>query len=153
MKRRYPDMPIAAMAGVVCREGRVLLGLRRNPPSAGRWSVPGGVQEVGETTQDAVKREVREETGLQVTDLELLDVGDVLIRDDEGKVEYHYTIVYYLGRPCGGALRPGDDVREVRWFSPGEVQDLQLPPRLMDIIREAFRHSEVFEEERGSATS
>ena len=99
MRRRYPEMPVPAVGALVVDGDRVLLVLRRNPPYAGQWSIPGGVQEVGETLIEAVRREVVEETGLSVGDIGLLDVGDLLEYDKEGRVEYHYVITYFRCHP------------------------------------------------------
>lgn len=137
MERHYPTAPIAAVAVVIVFEGRVLLALRRNPPNAGQWSLPGGVHELGETVEEALAREVREETGLEIADLRLLDVGDILLRDRAGSVEYHYVITYYLAHPAGGKLLPGDDVAEARWYAPAEALSLGLSRRLLRLIRQA----------------
>lgn len=134
MSRRYPEAPLFAVAAVVVREGRVLLVRRRQPPHAGQWSVPGGVQEVGETIADALRREVREETGLEIAVGPLLDLADLLVPDGDGRVEYHYVIAYYRAAPTGGHLRPGDDAEAVRWVTLAEVAGAGLPPRLEHLI-------------------
>ena len=134
MQRHYPQAPISAVAALVISEGRVLLILRRNPPSAGQWSVPGGVQELGEPVIEAVRREVREETGLEIADLRLLDVGDILLHDAEGRIEYHYVITYYLAHPARGQLRAGDDVGDARWVALDEIAALELSPRLLELV-------------------
>jgi len=141
MKRRYPEIPIPAVAAVIIDADRLLLAKRRNPPSADRWSVPGGVQEVGEEIHEAVRREAREETGLDVTDLELLMAGDLIRCDEEGRTAYHYVILYYLAVPEGGELRPGDDVSEVGWFTLEEARKLSLPAGMMDILLRAVGHN------------
>mgnify|MGYP006286181207 CR=1 FL=1 len=141
MKRHYPEVPVPAVAAVIYHADRWLLVKRRNPPSAGKWSVPGGVQEVGERVYEAVKREAREETGLAITRLELLEAGDVIRHDDEGRVAYHYVILYYLAVPVGGELRAGDDVSEVGWFTLDEVKTLRLPDGMMDILLNAAKET------------
>ncbi len=142
MKRHYPDMPVPAVAAVIYRNDQFLLVKRRNPPSAGRWSVPGGVQEVGERTREAIRREVREETGLVVDVLNLMQTGDVIRYDDDGRVAYHYLILYYLAVPTAGSLQAGDDVSDVGWFTLEEAQALSLPKGMLDILLSALRYEE-----------
>ncbi len=138
MKRHYPEMPIPAVAAVISCGDRLLLVKRRNPPSAGKWSIPGGVQELGERTCHAVKREVREETGMEIDVLDLLEAGDVIRRDGDGRVAYHYLILYYLAVPRSGQLRAGDDVSDAGWFTLKEARTLDLPDGMMDILMRAL---------------
>jgi len=138
MNRRYPDAPISAAGIVLIFEERVLLVLRRNPPTAGHWSFPGGAHEVGETIQEAARREMREETGLEIKDLRLLDVGDIILRDTEGHVEYHYMVTYFVAHPAGGTLLSSDDASDARWFSYDEALSLGLSRRLLQLTRQAL---------------
>ncbi len=138
IKRRYPEAPISAVAALIVQDGRVLLTLRHNPPHAGRWSFPGGVQELGETLEAAVQREICEETGLATGDLCLLDVGDLLFYDDEGRVEYHYVITYFLAYPVGNMLSSGGDADAVRWFSLDEVKSLEVSEHFLSLVRRAL---------------
>lgn len=140
MKRHYPEMPVPAVAAVIYQQDQFLLVKRRNPPSAGRWSVPGGVQELGERTQEALKREVREETGLDIDVLDLVQAGDVIRWDDEGRIAYHYVILYYLAGPIGGQLQAGDDVSDVGWFTLEEAESRDLPEGMMDILLNVLRY-------------
>jgi len=133
-------MPVPSVAAVILRGDQILLVKRRNPPSAGRWSIPGGVQEVGERTREAVKREVWEETGLDIDVLGLSQAGDVIRYDDEGRITYHYVILYYLAVSTGGRLQAGDDVSEVGWFTLKEAEVLSLPNGMMDILLRALRY-------------
>ena len=118
----------ALCAGGVIRDdvGRLLLVLRRHDPGRGLWSLPGGRVEPGETVGDAVRREVREETGLDVAVGELLGVvtrGDYLIHDHAAYVS-------------GGELRAGDDAAEVRWCDAGDLATLPLTPLLLESLRD-----------------
>ncbi len=140
MRRRYPEAPVTAVGALVVDDNRVLMAMRLNPPYAGQWSIPGGVQEVGETLVEAVHREVREETGLSLTDLHLLDVGDLLESDKQGQVEYHYVIAYYRCHSLTGMPRGGDDVGEVRWFTVEEVAALDISARLKRLVRRALEY-------------
>jgi ADP-ribose pyrophosphatase YjhB (NUDIX family) len=141
IKRRYPEAPITAVAALIVRNDHVLLTLRHNPPRAGRWSFPGGVQELGETLEAAVRREVQEETGLTLTNLSLLDVGDLIFCDDERRVEYHYVITYFLACPEHDRLSAGDDVDAVRWFALDEVKTLEVSERFLRLTQRALEHT------------
>jgi 8-oxo-dGTP diphosphatase len=109
-------------AGAVVRDaaGRVLLVRRAHEPSIGRWSLPGGRIEPGESARDAAAREVREETGL------LVEVGDLLLTADLGP----YVVADYAAVVVGGTLTAGDDATDARWFTPAEVAALETSPGL-----------------------
>ncbi len=139
MERRYPTMPIPAVAGILTDGGgKVLLALRRNPPAAGTWSLPGGRQELGETLEEALRREVREETGLEIGAPELLTVQDMIVRDGEQRVQYHYVIAYYRAQVTDGRLAPGDDVADVRWYTLSQILTLDVSRRLLRLVRQAL---------------
>jgi len=112
----------------------VLLIRRGQAPLLGEWSLPGGVLECGETLREAAEREAREETGLAVETGELLGVYERLIRDDEGRVRYHYVLIDFLCRPTGGELRAASDAVDVRWFTRGELPALNLAPDANDVV-------------------
>jgi mutator protein MutT len=112
--RRYPARPgVGVGAIVVDAEGRVVLVKRTNPPLAGRWSLPGGLVELGETIQAAVTREVREETGLDVDVGPLVEVLERIHHDADERVEYHFVLLDYLCRPTGGTLAAASDAADV----------------------------------------
>jgi 8-oxo-dGTP diphosphatase len=134
-KREYPDRPFIGVGAVIAERGRVVLVKRGHAPLAGEWSIPGGMLEVGETLREGVVREVREETGLTVTTVELLGVYDRLLRDDGGRVLYHYVLVDFLCRPVGGELAASGDAAEARWFTAEEIADLPLPQDTAEVIR------------------
>ena len=93
----------------------MLLVRRGNPPNQGSWSLPGGGQEIGETAQAGARRELHEETGLDVGPLHLAAHVDSIHRDPDGRVRYHYTIIDFAALWCGGIARPGGDITEVAW--------------------------------------
>lgn len=119
MEREFPAAPMMGVGAVVVDEGRVLLVRRGHEPLKGHWSLPGGLLELGEPLQAGVVREVREETGLQVEPVELIELLDRIHRDGE-RVRYHYVIADYLCRVAGGVLKAASDAEEVRWVERAE---------------------------------
>jgi len=108
------------------RQGRVLMLKRRFEPNKGRWSLPGGLVEVGETLEEAARREVKEELGLEVAIDGLMQVADEVIRDDEGRVKYHFVLVDYLMRPLGDKITVNEESEAFAWFEPEEVARLDV---------------------------
>ena len=138
MSREYPDYPRVGVGAIVLHEGRVLLVKRGHAPGLGLWSVPGGLVDVGETTVDAARREVDEETGLTVRIAGLVGVLDRVTRDAEGRVRYHWVLIDYLAIPeSTETLTAGSDAAEVRWVTIDEVERLPITEGLMDMIRRA----------------
>ena len=141
MKREYPESPLVGVGAVIVDgrvddhtgKHRVLLIRRGQPPLLGEWSLPGGLLECGETLRDAVAREAREETGLVVETGEMLGVYERVIRDEEGRVQYHYVLIDFLCRPVGGDLKAGSDAADVRWFTRDELPALNLAPDANDV--------------------
>jgi ADP-ribose pyrophosphatase YjhB (NUDIX family) len=102
MKRLYPDQPVVGVGIVIVKEGKIALIKRGNEPGRGKWSIPGGLVELGEHIDQAVIREAKEETCLDVVNPRLVDVVDNVDIDDDGKVRYHYVIVDYLVQVVAG---------------------------------------------------
>lgn len=115
MSREYPPRPIVGIGVVVLRPGAVLLVRRGRPPNAGAWSLPGGAQELGETAEEAARRELLEETGLTVGALRLAAHVDSIHRDPDGRVRFHYTILDFCALWQSGEPRAGGDATEVAW--------------------------------------
>ena len=136
--REFPDAPRVAVGGVVLDGDRVLLVRRGQAPSVGRWSIPGGLVHVGERLEDAVVREIHEESGLHVRVLGLCGVIDRVIRGDDGAVRYHYVIIDYVSIVEGGALRAGDDAAEAHWVPFDEIGTYDVTDGLADMVRRAF---------------
>jgi len=127
---------------VLVHEGRVLLIQRGKEPLRGRWLVPGGTVELGETLEQALVREIEEETGLQVRPRELLTVFDRIERED-GQVAYHYVILDYLCEYVAGELRAGSDAAAAAWAGPEELAAYDLPPKALEVVLEGFRRAGV----------
>jgi ADP-ribose pyrophosphatase len=125
---------------VVLIGGRVLLIRRGHEPLRGRWVIPGGTVELGETLQEALVREMHEETGVTVRPREVVLVFDRIHREGDA-VEYHYVIVDYLcdyvsGEPCAGS-----DAEAVALVAPGELDRYDLPPQAKDLVLDVFRRA------------
>lgn len=127
MEREYPDRPIVGVGVVVLGPDGVLLIRRAKPPRQGQWSLPGGAQKIGETVFNAARREVLEETGLEVEILGLVDVVDSIRPDDAGNVRYHFTLVDVVAVATGpGTPVAGSDADEVAWMTLEDISGLEL---------------------------
>jgi len=135
MKREYPDAPVVAVGAVIYRDDRILLIRRDQEPAKGHWTFPGGVVELGESLEEAVKREALEETGLWVVVGEVATVIDRVIHDEAGRIRYHYVIVDYFARAVGGLLQPGSDVSDARWVALEDLDKLDITDEAADLAR------------------
>jgi 8-oxo-dGTP diphosphatase len=139
MSREYPDRPFLGVGAVILDdERRVLLVLRGGIPMKGEWSLPGGVLETGETIVEGMKREILEETGLHVKPVRFAGVYDRILRDADGKAQYHYVLVDHVCKVVGGELKAGSDVVDVRWVSESELPGYNLAELTDKVIREAL---------------
>jgi 8-oxo-dGTP diphosphatase len=137
MKRNYPDQPIVGVGAIVFREDEVLLVRRGKEPAYGEWSLPGGAVELGETLVEALRRELREETGIEVEILGLSACLERIFPDEEGKISYHYVLLDFLCRYAGGEPRPGSDVLELRFTPLSFLEPFQLTSLARDVITRA----------------
>ena len=137
MDRRYPERPYVGVGVVVLRRDQVLLAQRGKQPRRGQWSLPGGMQEVGETLHEAARREVMEETGVEIEIVGLIDVIDTIRRDADGRVELHYTLIDYAALWRGGEARAGDDAMGVKWVPVADVPSLGLWSETVRVIQRA----------------
>lgn len=139
MSRHYPSHPLVGVGAIVIDgAGEVLIVKRAREPLAGRWSLPGGVVELGETLHDAVVREVREETGLEVVVGRLADVVERVYRDPEGRVEYHYVLLDYVCHPAGGTLGAGTDAAEAVFAAPAALDGYGIAAETRAVIERAL---------------
>jgi len=116
---------------------RVLLVKRGHEPLKGEWSLPGGRVELGETLEDAVAREVLEETGLEVTVGPVVEVLDRVRRAPDGRVEHHFVIIDYLCHARGGQLAHGSDADEVQWVDVGRLAEYRVSEKAVEVIGKA----------------
>ncbi len=126
------------MGALIIENGKILLVERGGEPLKGYWSLPGGAVETGERLEAAMRREIREETGLEVEVLCLLEVFERIIPDEAGRPEYHYVLMDYLCLPAGGTLCAADDASNVAWFLPGELDGLRITEGTPAVIAKAF---------------
>jgi ADP-ribose pyrophosphatase YjhB (NUDIX family) len=137
--RRYPRRPLVGVGAVIFHGDRILMAQRGKEPLKGWWSLPGGALETGEALADAVRREVLEETGLEVEPLQVFEIFERIMRDAAGVPEYHYVLIDYVCDVTGGELRPGDDVCAVEWMRLEQLRGLQITEGTLGVIERAFR--------------
>lgn len=137
MRREYPEAPRVGVGAVVFHEGHVLLVRRGGQPSSGRWSLPGGLVELGETTAEAARREIAEECGCEIRLAGVAGVVDRIVRDAEGRVRYHYVLVDYLAYPASPAVTAGSDAAEARWVDVERVGDLDVTDGVVEMVKRA----------------
>ena len=140
MPREYPERPVLAVGAVVVDRGRALLVKRAQEPAKGAWSIPGGKVEYGETLQDAVRREIKEETGLDIEVGRRLRILQRMFRDDSGRMKYHYVLVDYRAVPVGGMLSASSDAADVRYFADSELAGLGLADITLRVVRSALHN-------------
>lgn len=137
--RIYPRRPVVGVGAIILRRGRVLLVRRGRPPGQGLWSLPGGALETGERLEEGIRREVREETGLEVRWAEFHEVFERIVRDRDGRVRYHYVLIDFLCRVGGGRPRPADDADAAEWVREEDLERRGLTEGTLEVIRRAIR--------------
>lgn len=126
IKRFYPSQPVVGVGAIIVCDGKILLEKRKGEPGRGKWSVPGGLVKLGESVETAVIREVKEETGLETAEPQLIDVTDNIVYDENGEVKYHFVIVDYFLKVKGGELKAADDAEELKWVPLNTVEKYDL---------------------------
>lgn len=148
MAREFPEMPLVGVGAVIVEDGRVLLVQRGREPLKGQWSLPGGLIEIGESLHAGVIREVREETGLEVEPVELIELLDRIHRDGD-RVRYHYVIADYLCRVSGGTLQAASDADAVRWVDRAQWNShsaLVFDPVTVRVIEAGWQRARALQE-------
>jgi ADP-ribose pyrophosphatase YjhB (NUDIX family) len=144
IEREFPSTPLVGVGAVVVQDGRALLVRRGTEPLKGHWTLPGGLLEVGEALTAGVIREVREETGLDVEPIELIELLDRIHREDD-RVRYHYVIADYLCRVTGGKLLAASDGDAVRWVERAEWNShsaLVIDPVTVRVLEKGWQRAE-----------
>lgn len=121
MAREYPSHPVVGVGAVIVRDGKALIVKRAHEPRKGEWSLPGGLVDLGESLTDAVRREIKEETGLEVELGPIIETFDRIHRDAEGRIRYHFVIVDYVCWPKDGDAVAGSDAESVQWVTADEI--------------------------------
>jgi len=142
--RRYPRRPMVGVGAILLERDRILMAQRGKEPLKGWWSLPGGALETGEKLAEAVRREVREETGLEIEPLGVLEIFERIMQDEAGKTEYHYVLIDYVCRITGGQLAAGDDASRVEWVRRCDLSQLQITEGTLEVIEKAFRQRRRF---------
>jgi ADP-ribose pyrophosphatase YjhB (NUDIX family) len=140
--REYPARPIVGIGLIVLKEHSVLLVRRGKPPNVGSWTLPGGAQELGETMEQAARRELAEETGVAVGPLHLAATVDNIRQDESGRIQFHYSIIDYAARWHAGEVMAGSDVSEAVWAPLDRLEEYALwseAYRVISIARDLLR--------------
>ena len=135
--RTYPTRPYLAVSAAIFRNGRVLIVRRARPPAHGLYTLPGGGVELGETLEQAIIREVREETGLEIAPLTLVGFREAIARDAAGRVERHFVILPFAARWIRGEIALSEELAEAHWRKPGELAGLKTTDGLAEIVARA----------------
>jgi ADP-ribose pyrophosphatase YjhB (NUDIX family) len=136
--RSYPARPILAVSAAIMRDGKVLIVRRARPPARGLYTLPGGGVEVGETLMEAVAREVREETALEIEPVALAGYREAVVRDAEGRVERHFVILPFASRWIAGEPVLNAELSEAMWLEPAGIAGLETTAGLAEIIANAM---------------
>ena len=137
--RRYPKRPVLGVGALIFHRNKILLVERGKEPLKGYWSLPGGALETGETLEQGVIREVREETGLEVKPLRVLEIFERIMRDPQGAPEYHYVLIDYVCRVTGGSLRAADDASRAAWVAQDRLSAYRITAGTLTVIEKGFR--------------
>jgi mutator protein MutT len=139
MSHERPARPVLGAAAVVMHDGRVLLIRRGQAPDAGEWSIPGGAVELGESVEAALRRELREETGLEIAVGAFLERYERVEHDADGAVRFHFVILDFAATVIGGTLRAGDDAAEAAWVDPADLERYAVADSLRRVIARALQ--------------
>lgn len=136
--RTYPNRPYLAVSAAIVRDGKVLVVRRARKPALNLYTLPGGGVEIGETLSEAVAREVREETGLDVEPVALAGEREVIVRDAQGQVERHFVILCFAARWLSGEPVLNEELDDARWLDPADLEELRTTEGLADIVAAAM---------------
>ena len=123
--REYSKKPLVGVGAFIVKNNKVLLVKRANEPNKGKWSIPGGVVKLGESLIDALKREIFEETGLEIEALDVECVSEEIVRDNTG-IKFHYVIIDFFAKVVGGEIRVGSDAEDAKWISFDELDEVEI---------------------------
>ncbi len=141
--RQYPVHPLLGVGALIFRDAEILLVERGKEPLKGFWSLPGGLLEVGEKLEAAVRREVQEETGLEIEPLSVFEIFERIMPVSDGRIEYHYVLIDYLCRVTGGQLQAASDVSQVAWVPERKLPEYRLTEGTLAVIERAFANIQL----------
>ena len=136
--RQYPSRPFLGVGALIFEEGKILLVERGKEPLKGYWSLPGGIVETGEKLEEAIRREVEEETGLDVEPYAMFEIFERIMPDPQGRPEYHYVLIDYLCRRLSGEPAAASDVSRVAWVEEQNLGQYRLTEGTLGVIERAF---------------
>jgi len=136
--RAYPNRPILAVSAAIIRDGQVLIVRRARPPAHGLFTLPGGGVETGESLHEAIVREVREETALEIEPVALAGFREAIARDHDGRVKRHFVILAFAAHWVTGEPQLNEELSEARWLRPAELKGLATTEGLAEIVAAAF---------------
>lgn len=136
MSTQYPKKPVVGVGAIILEGNKILLEKRKNAPGKGKWSVPGGLVELGESVEQAVIREVKEETGLEVIEPRFVDIVDHISLDEKGAVKYHFVIIDYLVTVKNGKPKAASDADALKWVPFNEVEQYNLTESFRRFFRQ-----------------
>ena len=135
--RAYPERPYLAVSAAIIRDGKVLIVRRARPPAQDLFTLPGGAVETGERLTEAVTREVREETQLEIEPAGLAGFREVIVRDNSGRIERHFAVLCFAARYVSGEPVPNEELAEIRWLDPQDIAALRTTEGLAEIVAQA----------------
>jgi 8-oxo-dGTP diphosphatase len=141
MAREYPAHPVVGVGAVIVRGGKALIIKRAHEPRKGEWSLPGGLLELGESLQDAIRREVKEETNLDIEGGPIIETFDRVHRDDAGRIRYHFVIIDFVCWSDEGEAIPGSDAEGVAWITEDQLDDYGVNVHAASVIRQGLKTS------------
>lgn len=136
LSTQYPKKPVVGVGAIILEGNKILLEKRKNAPGKGKWSVPGGLVELGESVEQAVIREVKEETGLEVIEPRFVDIVDHISLDEKGAVKYHFVIIDYLVTVKNGKPKAASDADALKWVPFNEVEQYNLTESFRRFFRQ-----------------
>ena len=136
--RQYPSRPFLGVGALIFEDEKILLVERGKEPLKGYWSLPGGIVETGEKLEEAIRREVEEETGLDVEPYAMFEIFERIMPDPEGRPEYHYVLIDYLCRRLSGEPAAATDVSRVEWVEERNLGRYRLTEGTLGVIERAF---------------
>ncbi len=144
--RVYPNSPIVGVGiAIFNKKGEVLLIKRNKPPFKGYMSIPGGKVELGETLKDAIKREVKEECGIDVEVMDLIYVTENIQKDDSGKIKYHYILIDFWGIAENDKIIPQEEeIREWLWVKKEELKKYTLWRKTLELIEKSYKEYNLY---------